>query len=78
MNPLLLKNGRIIDPASRRDETGDLLIVDGRIAAPVTGHQSPIPLAISPILNTYLEMKRLHSLHELHRNIPTYTSLQRE
>ena len=32
MNPLLLKNGRIIDPASKRDETGDLLIVDGRIA----------------------------------------------
>ncbi len=30
----LLKNGRIIDPANNRDETGDLLIVDGRIAAP--------------------------------------------
>jgi dihydroorotase len=32
MNPVLLKNGRIIDPASKRDETGDLLLVDGRIA----------------------------------------------
>jgi dihydroorotase len=30
----LLKNGRIIDPASNRDETGDVLIVDGKIAAP--------------------------------------------
>ena len=29
---LLLKNGRIIDPAGKRDEIGDLLIVDGRIA----------------------------------------------
>jgi dihydroorotase len=32
MNSVLLKNGRIIDPATNRDETGDLLIVDGRIA----------------------------------------------
>lgn len=32
--PLLLKQGRIIDPASRRDEIGDLLLVDGRIAEP--------------------------------------------
>jgi dihydroorotase len=32
MNSTLLKNGRIIDPANRRDEIGDLLIVDGRIA----------------------------------------------
>ena len=38
----LLKNGRIIDPANKRDEVGDLLIVDGRIAAPVTNHQSPV------------------------------------
>ncbi len=29
---LLLKNGRIIDPASGRDEAGDLLLRDGRIA----------------------------------------------
>jgi dihydroorotase len=42
MNPLLLKNGRIIDPASKRDETGDLLIVDGKIAAPTTAQQSPV------------------------------------
>jgi dihydroorotase len=32
MSATLLKNGRIIDPANRRDEIGDLLIVDGRIA----------------------------------------------
>ncbi|MDW7771259.1 MAG: dihydroorotase [Desulfobulbaceae bacterium] len=29
----LLKNGRIIDPANRLDQWGDLLIIDGRIAA---------------------------------------------
>jgi dihydroorotase len=32
MTSLLLKNGRIIDPANKRDEVGDLLIIDGRIA----------------------------------------------
>ena len=32
MKSMLLKNGRIIDPATKRDEFGDLLIVDGRIA----------------------------------------------
>lgn len=33
MKNLLIKNGRIIDPANSRDETGDLFIKDGRIAA---------------------------------------------
>jgi dihydroorotase len=37
MSTTLLRNGRIIDPANRRDEIGDLLIVDGRIAAPAKG-----------------------------------------
>ena len=32
MKPILLRHGRIIDPANRRDEVGDLLLVDGRIA----------------------------------------------
>jgi dihydroorotase len=32
MNPILIRNGRIIDPANRRDEVADVLIVDGRIA----------------------------------------------
>ncbi len=32
----LLRGGRIIDPATGRDETGDLLILDGKIAAPGT------------------------------------------
>ena len=34
MNPVILRNGRIIDPANRRDEVADLVIVDGHIAAP--------------------------------------------
>lgn len=34
MSTILLRNGRIIDPANGRDEIGDLLIVDGRIADP--------------------------------------------
>jgi dihydroorotase len=32
MKPLLLRQGRIIDPAHHRDEIGDLAIIDGRIA----------------------------------------------
>ncbi|MCW5210823.1 dihydroorotase, partial [Desulfobulbus sp. N3] len=32
--PLLIKNGRIIDPANTVDCVRDLLIVDGRIADP--------------------------------------------
>ncbi len=34
---ILVKNGHIIDPANRRDETGDVLIVDGRFADPASG-----------------------------------------
>ena len=32
MSATLLRHGRIIDPANRRDEIADLLIIDGRIA----------------------------------------------
>ena len=28
---ILFRGGRIIDPASQRDETGDLLVEDGKI-----------------------------------------------
>lgn len=38
---LLLKNGRIIDPANRRDEIADLLIVDGHIADAATFQGTP-------------------------------------
>jgi dihydroorotase len=31
--PILIKNGRVIDPSSRTDHLADVLIVDGRIAA---------------------------------------------
>jgi len=36
---LLLKHGRVIDPANQRDETGDVAIVDGRIAAGIPDAQ---------------------------------------
>ncbi len=32
MSSLLIKNGRILDPANQRDEIADLLVIDGRIA----------------------------------------------
>ena len=31
-NQLLIKNGRVIDPANRIDEKCDVLIVDGKVA----------------------------------------------
>lgn len=34
MSSLLIKNGRIIDPANQTDEIRDLLIIDGKIAMP--------------------------------------------
>jgi len=33
MTAILIRNGRVIDPANKRDEVADLLIVDGKIAA---------------------------------------------
>src|SRR5690242_18732873 len=37
MTSLLLRNGRLIDPALGLDQTGDLLIVNGRIASVSSG-----------------------------------------
>ena len=36
MSTTLLRNGRVIDPANRRDEIADIVMVDGRIADPST------------------------------------------
>ena len=33
MSSLLLKGGRLIDPANGRDENVDLLLVDGKVAS---------------------------------------------
>ena len=32
MNATIIRNGRVIDPANKRDEVADLLIVDGKVA----------------------------------------------
>ena len=32
VNAMIIRNGRIIDPANRRDKIGDLFIRDGRVA----------------------------------------------
>jgi dihydroorotase len=34
MNTTIIRNGRLIDPANKRDEVADLVLVDGRIADP--------------------------------------------
>ncbi|MCI5222040.1 MAG: dihydroorotase [Candidatus Electrothrix sp. AR4] len=41
-SPLLLKNGRIIDPVNKLDHSGDLLIVDGHIVDPASGAPSNV------------------------------------
>ncbi len=33
MNRILVRGGRILDPSSKRDELGDVLVEDGKIAA---------------------------------------------
>ena len=46
MNPsLLIRDGRVIDPANRRDETADVLVIDGRIAplSQLAGLPTPPP-----------------------------------
>jgi dihydroorotase len=44
MSATIIRNGRVIDPANKRDEVGDLLIVDGRVAesSEVRGQKSEI------------------------------------
>jgi dihydroorotase len=37
MSSLWIKNARIIDPAAKRDERGDLFVVDGKIGASLSG-----------------------------------------
>ena len=32
MSPTIIRNGRVIDPANKRDEIADVYIADGRIA----------------------------------------------
>ena len=38
----IIRNGRVIDPANRRDEIGDLFIVDGKIASDRPGQDAEI------------------------------------
>src|SRR3954463_13259013 len=39
--PIVIKNGRVVDPASRTDRVADVLIVDGRIAGVAPNLSSP-------------------------------------
>src|SRR3954453_21290004 len=41
MKPIVIKNGRVIDPASHTDRIADVLIVDGRIAGVAPNLSSP-------------------------------------
>lgn len=43
---ILIKNGRIIDPANGRDETGDLAVADGKIVPALTPEQAKQALVI--------------------------------
>ena len=39
--PMLLRNGRVIDPSRRLDQTADVLVVDGKIAGVGPGLGAP-------------------------------------
>src|SRR5947199_2906745 len=39
--PIVIRNGRVIDPATNTDRVADVLIVDGRIADVAPGLSSP-------------------------------------
>ena len=39
MTPLWIKNGRVIDPATKRDGPGDVFVADGQIVVRLTGAQ---------------------------------------
>src|SRR3954469_17072785 len=39
MSSLWIKNGRVIDPASKRDKVGDVFIADGKIVASLSAAQ---------------------------------------
>lgn len=41
MSRLLIRNGRVVDPASRRDEIADVLLEDGQVAAVGPGLEAP-------------------------------------
>ena len=41
MSAMIIRNGHIIDPANRRDEVGDLFLLDGRIVDPSRIHDAP-------------------------------------
>src|SRR2546421_1889764 len=42
MSATIIRNGRIIDPANKRDEIGDLFIVDGKIAKAATDENAEV------------------------------------
>ena len=47
VSSLLLKGGRVIDPANGRDETADVLLVDGRVTAVGADALGQAPEAVS-------------------------------
>ena len=49
MSSMLLKGGRLIDPANGRDETADVLLVDGRVEAIGSDVQEQAPKEVSEI-----------------------------
>ncbi len=49
MSSMLLKGGRLIDPANGRDETTDVLLVDGRVKAIGSDVQDQAPKEVSEI-----------------------------
>ena len=73
MSAIVVKNGRVIDPANKRDEIADLVIVDGRIAdqSAVRSPQSEIEtidgtgLIVAPgLIDIHVHLREPGSAHK--------------
>ena len=52
MHDLILRGGRVIDPATRRDHTADVAVTDGKIAAIGNGLEARESRDVSGLLVT--------------------------
>ncbi len=53
---LCIKNGHIVDPATGRDEVGDVYVVDGKIADAMTGEYETIDASGKYVMPGFVDL----------------------
>ena len=53
---LWIKNGHIVDPATGRDEVGDVYVVDGKIADAMTGEYETIDASGKYVMPGFVDL----------------------